>query len=776
MSLVPSVKPIAFLGGYAPRRCGIATFTTDLHQAVADAAPDSDCFVVAVTDHLQNYTYGSCVRFELEEKDATSYRRTADFLNMNGIEVLSIQHEFGIYGGPAGSYLLSLLREVQLPVVTTLHTILGTPDIAQRKVMDEIIRRSDRMVVMAHRGKAILCETYGVDPDRIDVIPHGIPDVPFSTSSPFKEHLGIENRIMILTFGLLGPGKGIEYAIRALPAIVARHPEVMYVVLGATHPHLLAHEGERYRLSLERLAEECGVKEHVIFHNRFVSQDDLIEFISAADIYLSPYPNEAQITSGTLAQAFGSGTAVVSTTYWHAQELLANDRGILVAARDPDAISEGINSLLANPSGMLAMRKRAYENGRSMIWAEVARLYLESFAKATKGRSYVPRAAFANWTMASRYELPALKLDHLFRMTDRTGMLQHALYSIPNQEHGYCTDDNARALILSCHIDEHRGGAAHREIEDAMDVYLGFMAAGLDSSTGRYRNFMNYDRTWVCEEGSEDSHGRALWALGTVAGRSRSDSYRLLSIDLFEDALQAADKLVSPRAWVSSLLGINQYLQTFPTHRRAQEIRLSLVGKLVNLWEQCADSTWPWFENSLSYDNARICQALIECGRLIPHPAASEAGIRSLSWLASLTSAPAGHFRPIGSDGFYPRGGTKAAFDQQPLEAQAMVAASLAAWRATADPKWQREARRAFEWFLGRNDLGLPLYDPRTGGCCDGLHPDRVNSNQGAESTLAFLISLVDMQQAELEWAKPAILPSMSKPAARVTAAVLQPM
>ncbi len=756
------LKHVAFIGGYAPRRCGIATFTTDLHEAVSAAAPESDCFVVAVTDHLQNYEYGSAVRFELDEKDAPAYRRTADFLNLNGVEVLSLQHEFGIFGGPSGSYLLALLREVQLPVVTTLHTILSTPDIAQRKVMDEIVRRSDRLVVMAERGKAILTETYSVCPERIDVIPHGIPDVKFSTTSPFKQQLGIEDRLMILTFGLLGHGKGIEHAIRALPAIVAKHPEVVYVVLGATHPHLLAHEGERYRLSLERLAEDCGVKEHVIFHNRFVSQVELMEFISAADVYLSPYPNEAQITSGTLAQAFGAGTAVVSTAYWHAQELLADDRGILVAARDPDAISEGINRLLGDPDHMLTMRKRAYELGRTMIWPEVARLYLESFSKARASRPYLPRAAFSKWTIASRYELPSMRLDHLYRMTDRTGMLQHALYSIPNHEHGYCTDDNARALILSCIIDEHRGSSLHRSIEELMDVYLGFLASALDETSGRFRNFMTYDRRWHDEEGSEDCHGRALWALGTLAGRSRIDSYRLLSGDLFKAALDAAERLKSPRAWATALLGINQYLQTFQTHRRAHEIRLSLVERLMQLWVENSDPSWPWFETSLSYDNARICQALIECGRLMPHAAASQAGITSLKWLSSLAFVSPGHFRPVGSDGFYPKGGIMAAFDQQPLEAQAMVAACLTAWVATADPMWQREARRAFEWFLGRNDLGLPLYDPRTGGCCDGLHPDRVNSNQGAESTLAFLHSLLEMQQAGLEWAKPAILPPVT--------------
>ncbi|GAA5119409.1 glycosyltransferase family 4 protein [Luteolibacter yonseiensis] len=747
--MYPELKRIAFLGGHTPRRCGIATFTSDLHEAVAAASPSTDCMVAAINDHQQRYVYPKSVRFELEERDPGSYRRAADYLNFNNVDVLSIQHEFGIFGGPAGSYLLGLLREVKMPVVTTLHTILTTPDIPQRKVMDELIRRSDRLVVMAQKGASILREVYGVDNGKIDVIPHGIPDVPLVDADVYKEQFGVGGRFVILTFGLLGPGKGIEYAIRALPSIVARHPEVVYVVLGATHPHLVAREGESYRLGLERLAEDYGVKEHVIFHNRFVSADDLKEFISAADIYLTPYPNEAQITSGTLAQAFGAGRAVVSTPYWHAQELITPETGVLVKARDSESIADGVLQLLDDPERMGAMRTRAYEQARAMTWPNVAASYLQSFNHAKADQRRVSRSAFAGWTLASRYDLPELRMDHLFRMTDGTGIFQHACYNVPNYNEGYCTDDNARALILCCRSDEHGGRASHANLDALLSTYLAFMAAAINRDTGRFRNFMAHDRRWLEEYGSEDSHGRAVWALGTCAARSRNDGHRLLSIELYERSLGVLEGFTSPRAWAAGLLGISEYLRTFPGHGQSNEMRSLLVSKLVEIWNQSADDDWPWFEQSLSYDNARLPEALILAGHAIPDPEALEIGLKALKWLASIQTTSSGHFRPVGSNGFYQRDGIRADFDQQPIEAQAMVSASLAAAAATSLTSWKKEAKRAFEWFLGRNDLGLPLYDPRTGGCCDGLHPDRVNSNQGAESTLAFAISLVDMHQAE---------------------------
>lgn len=750
MSKSAASQRIAFLGNYLPRLCGIATFTHDLCEAVSASVPAAQCYAGAVNDRVEGYEYLSRVRFELLEKDLASYRRAADFLNFNNADVLCVQHEFGIYGGPAGSHLLALLKEVRMPVVTTLHTILHQPNAAQRKVMEELVQRSDRLVVMARKGAEILRETYEVSDAKVDVIPHGIPDIPFTESRFSKAQFGVEGRTVLLTFGLLGPGKAIEHVIEALPQIVQAHPNVVYLVLGATHPHLVAREGERYRLSLERLAEERGVNEHVIFYNRFVPPDDLAEFIGATDIYLTPYLDEAQITSGTLAYMFGAGKAVVSTPYWHAQELLAEDRGILVPFRNPGAIAQGVCEFLDHPQRMEKTRREAYRLGREMIWPAVAKRYLESFEHARTDRKATPRTAFAGWTLASRpYDLPLRRLDHIVRMSDATGIFQHAIFNVPDFHHGYCTDDNARAFILCNLLDELGGKPPGKTLDSLATSYLAFLAAALNRDSGRFRNFMSHGRQWLEEMGSEDSHGRALWALGTGAARSRNGGRRRLSAQLFDRGLAIVESFTSPRAWAFTLLGIHEYLREFPDSAQAKAAREGLTCNLVKLWTNCATEDWPWFEPSVTYDNARLCQAMVLSGRWMPHPEALDIGLKSLRWLASIQTTQAGHLRPIGSNGFYVRDGARADFDQQPVEAQAMVSACLEAFRVTQDDAWSREARRAFEWLLGRNDLGLSLYDPSTGGCGDGLHSDRVNENQGAESSLAFHLSLAEMNYAE---------------------------
>jgi glycosyltransferase involved in cell wall biosynthesis len=728
--------------------CGIATFTHDVCEAVSAAAPEAQCYAGAVNDREEGYSYPPRVRYELQERDLDSYRRAADFLNFNNADVLCVQHEFGIYGGPAGSHLLALLKEVRMSVVTTLHTVLQDPNPAQREVMAELIRRSDRLVVMARKGAEILRDTYGVSEAQVDIIPHGIPDVPFQDSAPFKARLGVEGRMVLLTFGLLGPGKGIEYAIQALPAIVKDHPQVVYLVLGATHPHLVAREGERYRLSLERLAEDLGVKDHVIFYNRFVSLEDLTEFIGASDIYLTPYLNEAQITSGTLAYVFGAGKAVVSTPYWHASELLAEGRGILVPFRDPQAIADGVCRYLDDPALLERTRATAYEAGRGMIWPAVAELYLASFQRARKDRKANPRTAFAKWTLANRpYDLPPLRLDHLHRMTDGTGIFQHAIFNVPNYHEGYCTDDNARGYVLCNLLDEQ--GAGSQDLDRLASTCLAFLAAAWNGERGRFRNFMSHGRVWLEEAGSEESHGRALWALGTGANRSRDEGRRRLCAHLFRLGLTAAPGFSSPRGWAFAMIGLHEFLKAHPRDPLALGQLETLTDLLLGLWRRCATEDWPWFEPSATYDNARLSQALLLAGQDLGNPDAMAAGLKTLGWLVSIQKTQAGNFRPIGSNGFYVRGGARADFDQQPVEALAMVAACMEAFKATGEPLWQREARRCFEWFFGRNDLGLSLYDFSTGGCSDGLHDDRVNENQGAESSLAFHLARAEMNDPE---------------------------
>ena len=742
------IKRIAFIGNYQPRQCGIATFTTDLCEAMADEYKGTACIALPVNDTEAGYEYPPRVRFELTEKDIESYRRAADFLNINNVDMVSLQHEYGIFGGRAGSYILEILRQLRMPVVTTLHTILRDPNPDQRRVLEEIVSLSDRVVVMSERGAEFLQTIYHVPEEKIDLIPHGIPDVPFVDPSFHKDLFGVEGKNVLLSFGLLSPNKGIENVIMALPAILEKHPNVVYIVVGATHPHILRNEGETYRLSLQRLAHEKGVEANVIFYNRFVNLEELVQFISASDIYITPYLDAAQITSGTLAYTLGAGKAIISTPYWYAEEMLADERGALVAFGDPQALADQVIDLLGNESKRHAMRKRAYLFGRDMIWPQVARRYMKTFERARAERRHFAQAEFAVKALDKRAgELPPLKLDHLHHLTDDTGIFQHAIFTIPNYREGYTTDDNARALMVGVLLEE----LGNKEAVELVSRYLAFTWYAFNSETRRFRNFMDYQRNWLEESGSDDSHGRALWALGTVLGRSDTPTLHNMAGRVFQQSLLAILETTSPRAWAFALLGIHEYLQRFAGDRRVSQVQEELAGRLLTLYQNNRMDGWNWFEDKLTYCNAALSHAMLLCGESIPNPAMTEVGLESLSWLAELqhSDTEVKHFVPIGSNGFYHRGGERARFDQQPVEAQAMVSACLEANRITGKKFWHKEARRAFEWFLGRNDLHLPVYDPTTGGCRDGLHPDRPNENQGAESTLAFLQSLLELRLAE---------------------------
>jgi len=742
------IRKIAFVGDYLPRKCGIATFTHDMYASVAGRFPDAQCFVVPVNDRPEGYDYPPEVRFEIEEQDLESYRRAADFLNFATTDVVCLQHEYGIYGGVAGSHILGLLRDLRMPVVTTFHTVLREPDVDQRRVLKELAALSARVVVMTERARTFLRGIYGVPEAKIDLIAHGIPDTPFVDPDLYKDQFGVGGRLVALTFGLLSPNKGIEHMLRAVPEVHESFPDFVYIVLGATHPGLVREQGERYRLSLERLARDLGISKQVIFYNRFVELKELTEFIRAADVYVTPYLNPAQITSGTLAYSFGCGKAIVSTPYWHAEELLADGRGVLVPFADSGALAQEICGLLRDEPRRNAMCEQAYRLGRGMVWAHSARLYMESFQQARLGRQDQPFKPLAVRTLAEQQaELPDWRLDHLARLTDATGMFQHATHTIPNFAEGYCTDDNARALLLTVLLEELGQGGT--QVHRLATTYAAFLQAAFDRGRRRFRNFLDFDRRWLEEVGSEDCHGRALWALGTCVGRSRRPDLPSWAASHFELALPAILETTSPRTWAFALLGIREYLRRLGGDRLSAQARDTLTARLIDLYERTATPDWPWFEEVLSYDVARLPQALIATGRDGGNARALEVGLHALGWLVTVQRAPQEHFRAIGCNGFYRKGHKRARFDQQPIEANATVSACLEAYRATQDPAWMNEARSAFEWFLGRNDLGQDLYDPGTGGCCDGLQEDRVNRNQGAESTLAFLLSLAEMSLLE---------------------------
>ncbi len=739
-----NIKKVAFIGNYQPRQCGIATFTTDLCESFASSNPGVQCYAIPITDIEEGYRYPERVRLEIKEQDLDSYKAAADFLNLNNIDIVCLQFEFGIFGGKAGSYILSLLRNLKMPIITTLHTVLRNPNTEQRRVMDEVLARSDYVIVMIQKAVEILHDVYKTPLDKIRMIPHGIHDMPFIDPNFYKDQYGVEGKTVILTFGLISPQKGIEVVLRALPEIMKDHPDVVYLVVGVTHPNLLRHEGEKYRLSLQRLADELGIKRQVIFYNKFVSIEELYELITLADIYITPYLEETQITSGTLAYAYGAGNAVISTPYWHAQELLADGKGILVPFGDSISITKAITRLIQNQVELNTMRKNAYLLGREMTWNRVAQQYGNLFAEARQKRSAVMRKKISMRFLDEQpLILPEIKLDHLIRMTDSIGIFQHAKYNVPNFAEGYCTDDNSRALILTVLL-ENLGTINSLLIDDLATRYLAFVRYAWDDKKSRFRSLLTFQRKWD-DKFSEDSHCRAVWALGTCIGRSRNEGFSQMAAEIFENALTPVSSFSSPRAWAFALIGVQEYQRRFPGDRSVRNITEVLSTNLMRLHEENCIAEWKWFEPALSYCNAAIPRALIASGRGLANKEMLECGIGSLKWLITLQTSSRGHFQPVGSDKVFERGSSKPVFDQQPIEAYSTTSACLEAYITTKDRYWYSEAEKAFQWFLGSNDLGIPLYEPMNGGCYDGLHVDRVNRNQGAESTIAFLLSLYEM-------------------------------
>jgi glycosyltransferase involved in cell wall biosynthesis len=739
------LRRIAVIGNSLPRRCGIATFTTDLQQALSTSRPNLDTCIVAMTDHGQTYDYPAAVALQIKDGNIEEYTRAADFLNAGRFDTVCLQHEFGIFGGEAGAHILVLLSRLTMPVVTTLHTVLANPTAIQREVMERIVDASSKVVVMANKGRELLRSVYQVPDDKIEVIAHGIPDVAFVASDAAKARLGFAGKSVILTFGLLSPNKGIEVMIDAMPSILKRRADAVYVVLGATHPNLVRDQGEAYRESLMARVRELGVENHVVFLDRFVDQATLLEFISMCDVYVTPYLNEAQMTSGTLAYSFGLGKPVVSTPYWHARELLADGRGVLVPFGDPAAIGREIAELLTDDPRRQAMCRRAYAVSRTMTWERTAERYMSVFENARQGHwlKVISRSDIGA-PEPRRVAAPDMQIGHFLSMCDDNGLFQHAVHSVPDRSHGYCIDDNARALLLACVLNN-PGEQPLSEVLTAR--FAAFVQHAWNPDTRRFRNFMGFNRTWLEDRGSEDSHGRTLWALGESARRDASPSRRLWAAALFAEALPTAESFSSPRAWAFTLLGLAAYCAVAPDDLHAREVRHSLADRLMSCLASVETPDWVWFEEGLAYDNARLPQALMMTGMATQTPGYIDAGLRSLRWLVTQQTTPAGHFRPVGTAGFGEQRQHPRAFDQQPVEATATIAACLTAWRADGDAEWKALATRAFAWFLGSNDLSVALVDPDTGSCRDGLHPDRANENRGGESVVCYLLGLAEIRQ-----------------------------
>ncbi|HUS72428.1 MAG TPA: glycosyltransferase family 4 protein [Sedimentisphaerales bacterium] len=737
-----STKRVAFISSFPPRKCGIATFTTDLIRKVTSAAKGRFQPLVVAVRSDNDLKYDDPVKFEIRQNVKSDYICAADYINFSNVDLVSVQHEFGLFGGSAGSYLGLLLNRLNPPVITTLHTVLNEPAPSYYESMVDVCNASYRVVTMNERGVDMLRDIYGASGKKVELIPHGIPDLPFVDSNYYKHKFGVEGRRTVLTFGLLSRNKGIEVMLKAMPAIIKVDPSVLYIVLGMTHPNVLKHEGESYRLSLQRMVKDLGLQEHVVFHNRFVNDEELHNFLCAADVYVTPYLNREQLTSGTLSFAVGTGKAVVSTPYWAAMELLADGRGRLTKFGDSAQLAEAIIDILQNDTLFYSLRRRAYDYGRSRTWPKVGQAYWKLFTAKGMPIRVAARAAPSVAQTASSIEVPEPSLVHMKRLTDDTGLFQHAKFTVPWRDFGYTTDDNARALIA---VSKYYAQYPEPDALRLLDTYLSFVI-NAQNHDGTVRNFMHFNRTWQRNEPENDALGRALWALGTLMAKPPSPSYLSVVKESFDRAVRHIARQY-PRGKAYSILGMSDYLRQFPG---ASDIKRQLeiaADSLLALYNQNNQPDWAWFDEVLTYDNAVLPHALFVAGMTLESNTYQEVAEKSCEFLLANTF-DGDHFSFIGCNGWYERGRTRASFDQQPLEAGGAVMMLRSAYDATGNIGYLTLQRKAFDWFLGENDLHLPLYDFRTKGCSDGLMAGGVNLNQGAESMVSFLQSLLAIRES----------------------------
>lgn len=719
-------RHLAIIGNALPRRCGLATYTSHVADALARRYPGMRVDHYAMDDG-SGVQYPPLVR-TIPDDDPAAYRDAAARIEASGAEAVWLQHEFGIFGGLAGSHILELVEATSVPLIVTLHTVLEQPSEEQEVVLRRLVHRADRTIVMTDKGAEILQHRYDMPRSRISVVPHGTPDRPMRDPDELKPRFGWQGRKVLMTFGLLAPDKGIRHMIEAMPAIARAHPDALYEIVGATHPNVARRHGEEYRRSLIDLARELGVEEHVSFVDRFVEQEELLDMLQASDVYVTPYLNMAQVTSGTLSYAVAVGKPVIATPYIHAREILDEAHGVIVPPADAGALAAAATELLSSDAKRASLGRAAWEKGRETIWPRVVE---QSLRPLDPDRRHGARPPIL-------HSAP-LPLIAVRRMSDGVGMIQHAIHSVPDRNHGYCIDDNARALMAMVR----RGDA---EASALAPIYAAFVQHGWNAEAGRFRNFMGYDRQWLESIGSEDSNGRTLWALGLVAGRS--DGLRDWALKLFDEAARHLLELHHPRAKAFAALGGLELLQAGPEHDVARALVEQSAGQLMRLHAEHRRRDWDWFEPWLAYDNARLPEALIRAGMTLEQSEMIETGLATLDWLIGHQSGPRGQFRPVGCKGFGRAYAPPLAFDQQPLEATATVDAAAAAYEASCDLKWRRVARDSFAWFFGGNDARAPLADAAQGSCCDGLMATGVNRNQGAESILSLHLAALTMQEA----------------------------
>lgn len=744
---------IAYISTYPPRECGIATFNQNLVRAIAANFPERrhllhGDFVVALTDseNIHEYEYPEEVKYIVRQNHQKDYIRAANFINTSSADVCIMEHEFGIYGGESGIYILPLLNRLEKPLISILHTILKDPGYVQRIIIREIAEQSAKIIVMSQRALDFLTTIYDIPAEKIQIIEHGVPDLEAPEENPILNLTPFKNHRVLLTFGLLSRNKGLETVVRALPEIVKHHPDVMYVILGNTHPGVIKSSGEEYRDHLKTLANQLGVSQNLSFINKFVTEEELIQYLTAAEIYVTPYLNEAQITSGTLSYAVGAGAAVVSTPYWHATELLDHNRGRIFDFKNADTLADIIIELLGHPDTLNELKENAYEYGLHLRWPVVGAEYIKVAQEASFQHDF--RDKILKNSIVDPEIMPKFSLTHVMRLTDDTGIVQHAKYGIPNLKEGYCLDDNSRALIMALMAYQRNNS---KEAFELLPIYLSYIHY-MQTEDGNFRNFLSFNREYLDEIGSEDSFGRTIWSLGYLIGHASSNSYREFATEIFQKSFPHFKSLTHLRGMANTIIGISMYLRLHPTDEGMVNELVRLTQPLINAYENTRSEDWEWFEESMTYDNAILPLALLHSCQVTGDEKAKEIALKTMAFLDNLTLSN-GYLSPVGNDGWYYRGGKFPTFDQQAIETMAMVLMHFQAYQLFRIPEHIEKMFLCYKWFLGENTLRAPLYDHETKGCCDGLLPTGINRNQGAESTLAYLISHLTVLEAfELEY------------------------
>jgi glycosyltransferase involved in cell wall biosynthesis len=726
----------AYIGTYPPRQCGIGTFTKNLQSSMIKCTDregrKNEGIVIAMNDLNQNYNYPVEVKFSIRQEHQRDYIQAAKFINYSGSDICILEHEYGIYGGESGVYILPLLHRLEIPLMVTLHTVLKNPSYIEKAILQQIGKMADLIVVMSQKAISFLIEIYQIPVEKIIQLEHGVPDLQF-TPELIKKEFNLEKKKVLLTFGLLSRNKGIETVIRALPQVVEKHPNTIYLVLGKTHPSVIRHSGEEYRSYLKMLIKTLNLENNVFFFNEFVNQKDLFRYLYATDIYITPYLNEAQITSGTLSYAVGTGAAVISTPYWHALELLADGRGRLFDFNNFNQLAQILIELLDKPDVLKTLRKKAYDYGRNITWPKIGAKYVKAAERIVAEK---PVKVIQKETIIDPLMLPEFSLGHVRRLTDWTGIIQHAKYGIPNLKEGYCLDDNARALLMVL--------MAYRQKKDPLalellPIYLSYIHY-MQNKDGTFRNFLSFKRDYLDEVGSEDSFGRAVWALGYLLGNSPNDAYYQSGRMIFFEAFPNFEKLQSVRGIANTIIGICYYLMTNKSDESMTEVLRKLTFKLIDQYDVESSSDWKWFEPILCYDNGILPLSLFYAYEFIKEEKVLNTAIESMNFLMSVNLKD-GYLSLIGNQKWYRKEGERAYFAQQPVDAMAMVLMFYQAFITTRDKQYLNYMYTSFMWFLGENDLRMNLYDFETNGCCDGIEEYGINRNQGAESTLAYLIS-----------------------------------